>query len=110
MSVLNVLSYLCSTLRVPKMEALNAFQAGTCSRAFVSFVMRAKVIREVGRTNQGRETTSWVNQALVAFHGIANINGKRIHTSLSRLSGEETPRSVDEPHHLAERHVRSVCS
>lgn len=51
------LSYLCTALPVPKLAALHSLQAGLCSRAVVSCVMRARVIPDVLRSDQGAEMT-----------------------------------------------------
>ena len=56
-----MLSYHCVSLKVPKLEAFRSLQAGHFSRAFVSCVLRSRIIPDVVRTDRGPEMTSAVN-------------------------------------------------
>ena len=58
-----VLSYHCTALKVPNLEAFRSLQAGHFSRALVSScVLRARVIPDALRSDRGPEMTSRVNE------------------------------------------------
>ena len=70
-----VLSYHCTVLRVPKLEAFKSLQAGFFSRALVSCVLKTRVIPDVVRSDRGPEMTSRVNREFMALCGCEQLYG-----------------------------------
>ena len=53
-----VLSYMCTRLKVPFLEAMKSLQAGYFSRALVKCVLRSRCIPNVVRSDRGPEMTN----------------------------------------------------
>ena len=105
-----VLSYTCTSLKVPKLEAMRSLQAGDFSRALVSCVLRSRIIPEVVRSDRGPEMTSRVNQEFLALCGTTQIKRGRLHATTSRTSRAESPDGYDESCTPFERSLPSIPS
>ena len=72
---LYLLSYHCTSLRVPRLCAMPSLTAGHFTRALVSCIMRARIIPDVVRTDRGPVMTSQVNAELLALCGVRHLKG-----------------------------------
>jgi hypothetical protein len=57
-----VLSYHCTVLKVPKLQAFPSLQRGYFSRALVECVFKSRVIPDIVRTDRGPEMTNAVTE------------------------------------------------
>ena len=64
-----LLSYVCSTLRVPLLEPFKSLQSGYFSRALMKLIFRAKVMPSVIRSDRGPEMTNAVTKEILAIFG-----------------------------------------
>ena len=62
-----LLSYHCTSLKVPKLCAFPTLQAGHFSRALVTCIMKARIIPNVVRSDRGPEMASMINREFLAL-------------------------------------------
>ena len=100
-----VLSYHCTALKVPRLEAFASLQAGHFSRALVSCVLRSRIIPDVARTDRGPEMTSAVDRECLALCGAKHLTGSAF-TPRRQGPGERAHQAIMTYHLLL---TNAVC-
>ena len=77
-----VLSYHCTRLKVPKLEAFRSLTAGHFGRTLSACVFKARIIPDVVRTDRGPEMRSKVMEEFLAPCGARHLKGLYILRSI----------------------------
>ena len=87
-----IVSYHCTCLKVPKLEAFEALQPGYFLRAVTACVLRARVIPRTWRTDRGPEMVNLVQQEFRDILQAKHIKGASLtprHQGLNERGHQE---------------------